>query len=255
MDNTLVRSHDGLYDISLPDIEAVNEMNAKGIRFIITTGRYGGSIITDMKKYGIWCDRITSSGSAVTIGDEVYLLGTIDPRVFEECFNKVTAVYPRLYSNFVVREKDNYRYNTLETVDYTNDSFLENIRKHHQGINKFQFRFGSVEEMEGTRKIVASITDEIEGHSSSPFNADYSARGVNKGAAIRFVLDHFGLSREEAAGIGDGENDITIMENTAMNFAMENSDRELQAHCQHVVSSIREMYDIIREYNEREAVR
>ncbi len=246
MDGTIMRNR----TISEEDVRAINEMNANGIHFIITTGRFMASIVMDMNRYGIWCDRITSNGSAVTIGHEVHLLGTVDPYVFEEVFHKVTEKYPYLYSNFVLNEKDNFRYNTMEEVNYTNDAYLQKMSEHPEGMNKFQIRFATKEEMDGAREIVRSISDTIEGHSSSPLNADYSAAGVNKGAAIRFVCDYFGISYDETAGIGDGENDITIMDNTSLNFAMKESEKELFNHCQYVVGSIAEAYEIIKKYNQ-----
>ena len=245
MDGTIMRNR----AISDEDVKAINEMNASGIHFIITTGRFMRSIVTDMNRFGIWCDRITSNGSAVTIGDEVHLLGTVDPYVFEEVFRRVTEKHPYLYSNFVLNEKDNFRYNTMEEVDYTNDAYLQKMSEHPSGMNKFQIRFATKEEMDDAREIVAGISDTIEGHSSSPFNADYSAVGVNKGAAIRFVCDYFGITKDETAGIGDGENDITIMDNTNLNFAMAVSEERLYDHCQYVVKSIAEAYEIIKKYN------
>ena len=104
MDKTIVRNDEnGVYRISDEDVEAINKMKEDGIHFIITTGRFGLSIKNDMKKYGIWCDRVTSSGSAITIDDTVHLLGEVDPFIFERCFERINERFPVFYSNFVIR--------------------------------------------------------------------------------------------------------------------------------------------------------
>lgn len=46
---------------------------------------------------------------------------------------------------------------------------------------------------------------------------------VNKGEALRFVAEHFGIKREEVMAIGDSNNDIAMLEYAGIGIAMGNA--------------------------------
>ena len=46
---------------------------------------------------------------------------------------------------------------------------------------------------------------------------------VNKGEALRFVAEHFGVKREEVMAIGDSNNDIAMVEYAGLGVAMGNA--------------------------------
>ena len=54
-------------------------------------------------------------------------------------------------------------------------------------------------------------------------NIEVNARDANKGAALRFLREHLGLEQEETAAFGDGSNDITMLLEAGIGFAMENA--------------------------------
>lgn len=61
---------------------------------------------------------------------------------------------------------------------------------------------------------------DIELSGSSPYNLEVTARGVNKGAALRFFGNLWGIERRETAAIGDGENDIPMFKGAGLSIAM-----------------------------------
>lgn len=54
---------------------------------------------------------------------------------------------------------------------------------------------------------------------------------INKGVAVRRVLQLYGIDPSEAAAIGDSEMDIDMMREVGVSVAVSNADEELKAAC------------------------
>lgn len=63
---------------------------------------------------------------------------------------------------------------------------------------------------------------------------DISGKNVDKGRAIKVVLEKFGIAREEAMAFGDYLNDITMMEVCGESYAMKNALPEVKSIAKHV---------------------
>ena len=53
--------------------------------------------------------------------------------------------------------------------------------------------------------------------------------GVSKGTAVRFLMERFGITRDEAAAAGDAPNDISMFEAVGLSIAMANAYPETKA--------------------------
>ena len=67
---------------------------------------------------------------------------------------------------------------------------------------------------------------------------DIIPASCGKGRGVEAVLQHYGLSKEEAIAFGDGNNDIELLQAVGCGVAMENASQRLKAvavdHCGHV---------------------
>jgi Cof subfamily protein (haloacid dehalogenase superfamily) len=63
---------------------------------------------------------------------------------------------------------------------------------------------------------------------------------VDKGRALRQLTNLLGLTREEVAAIGDGDNDYTLLQAAGLPIAMGNATDRLKSIAQHVVGSVEE---------------
>lgn len=63
---------------------------------------------------------------------------------------------------------------------------------------------------------------------------------VSKGAAVRALIDYYGLSREQVAGAGDARNDLPMFEEVGLRFAMGNAAPEVKAAADVVCPSVEE---------------
>lgn len=68
-----------------------------------------------------------------------------------------------------------------------------------------------------------SRRDDIELSSSSSRNLEVTARGVDKGNALRVLGEAWGIPEEKMAAFGDGENDIAMFERAGLSIAMGNA--------------------------------
>ena len=68
-----------------------------------------------------------------------------------------------------------------------------------------------------------SVTD------SKKIYIEIMARGVSKGNALRIVAEQLGIAREKVVAIGDGRNDLAMIEWAGLGIAMAGSPPEVQA--------------------------
>ncbi len=66
---------------------------------------------------------------------------------------------------------------------------------------------------------------------------EFMPPGVDKGVALRFVMEMLGVARADVAAIGDGENDIPLIEAAGVGIALGNADPALKARAGHVTAS------------------
>lgn len=67
---------------------------------------------------------------------------------------------------------------------------------------------------------------------------DIIQKSVNKGEAIKAVLDHLNISPEEAIAFGDGMNDKEMLQTVGHSFAMANAHPDLFNHATYKTSSV-----------------
>ncbi len=79
-----------------------------------------------------------------------------------------------------------------------------------------------MEEREILRKELMAIP-ELSISSSMYNNLEINAKGADKGAALLWLAEYLGISREETMAFGDGENDIPMIKAAGIGVAMENA--------------------------------
>ena len=73
-----------------------------------------------------------------------------------------------------------------------------------------------------------------------PDFADITARNVNKGNGLLAIAAHHGIRIEETMALGDGGNDISIIERAGIGVAMGNANDSLKAVADYVTGSVDE---------------
>lgn len=73
---------------------------------------------------------------------------------------------------------------------------------------------------------------------SNPYSVDAITRGSSKAKGMQIVLEHSGLSNEEAVAFGDGLNDIEMLQHAGVGVAMGNGRTELKKQADFVTDSV-----------------
>ena len=74
-------------------------------------------------------------------------------------------------------------------------------------------------------------------HASRPFMLEFVSLTADKGSAMAELGSIYGIGRSEMIAIGDGFNDISMLEYAGLGVAMENAPDEVKAVCGHVTLS------------------
>ncbi len=64
---------------------------------------------------------------------------------------------------------------------------------------------------------------------SLPFFLEFAAAGVSKGSGLDFLSEHLGFSRARTVAVGDGENDLELVDWGGYGVAVENADERVKA--------------------------
>ncbi|MFD3447910.1 Cof-type HAD-IIB family hydrolase [Microbacteriaceae bacterium 4G12] len=253
IDGTMMH-HGGAIDRN--DIQSLQAMAEEGVILCFASGRLDNEIVNLMKEVGTKFHRISVNG--------VFIYTDTDEQLFSAAFE------PQILSKLVEMT------NRKSFIRYVSDEHHYYIEKKTQAVLELEEKvvMTSIEEPLLAEKIgktiipnkisiggeddkLLHIQKEIEemfhGYVSTFISAknclDVIPANISKGAAISRLLKQYHVQPEEMACIGDSYNDISMFELTPYSFAMKNADATVQQHANHVVQSVKEAVEYVRNYN------
>lgn len=111
----------------------------------------------------------------------------------------------------------------------------EAVNKSIQEVEELQFYFLSRKAKEELRKIMLSYPELSAAYTG--IYAEVYSKKASKGNALSALQDYLGISREETACIGDGENDLSMFEAAGVKIAMGNAVAELKEKADQVTGT------------------
>lgn len=90
---------------------------------------------------------------------------------------------------------------------------------------KFSFNTPEDITMEIVEHLNDMLGDAVQAVTSGHGNIDVIAKGIHKGSAMKYLLNHWGLDSENLAAFGDGGNDLEMLELAKYSYAMENGSQ------------------------------
>ena len=211
---------------------------ARGIPFVIATGRWAGAIADVQRDAGLLgrpC--IIANGGAVLDGDGGILKEWITPEADARRACEVMAGYPVMMNTYV--RNGLYRMNTAlaagrlrryvgegdpRIVSDDPDAFwttgLRNVYK--------------LEALSDDPAVIAALRARLvelglSVSSASPTNLEIMAPGHGKGAALRWLADYYGVPAAQTMAFGDYLNDLEMLRAAGWPVAMANGAAELKA--------------------------
>lgn len=87
------------------------------------------------------------------------------------------------------------------------------------------------------KEIMKPFKDDLSCMFTTSFYFEFTAKNIDKGNAIREVILPLGYSKEDIISFGDGENDISMIEESGIGIAMGNAVDKLKAKATYTTAS------------------
>ncbi|CAH1451656.1 unnamed protein product [Lactuca virosa] len=244
MDGTLLNSKS---QISATNAEALREASSRGVKVVIATGKTRPAAIALLKMV----DLAGRDGIASEYSPGVFIQGllvygkqgreihrrNLDPHVCKEAFD-----YSVEHNVPLIAFSEN-RCLTLFShplVDALHTIYHE-PRAEVMGSVEDLLSSGDVQKVlfldtaEGVSgRLRPYWSEAIKGGRASVVQAqpdmlEIVPAGTSKGSGVRMLLDHFGVGADEVMAIGDGENDVEMIELASLGVALSNGSEKTKA--------------------------
>ena len=242
MDGTCLNKRSRMTDRTL---NALKKAAEAGILVVPATGRNLGCLpwrITEEK--GLYRYVISSNGAQVTdciTGENLFEM--MIPKeaalgLLRDCRREQVGITSHINHEYLVQggllalmgrlvfgkdAKAVYRVRNMEDV----------VKKTRHGVEELQFYFLTKNSRKKIREILIRYPELTAAYTS--MYVEVFSRGTSKGAALSALREKLGISKEETACIGDGENDLPMFASSGLALAMGNSVPELKKAADYVV--------------------
>lgn len=236
LDGTLLNDE---HIISEKTSKIIKKIQEKGILFVIATGRVYNDAKLIAEEAGINCPIISCNGGCLTDenGNHIYNK-FVDDEISKKIFNYALNIIDGEYIMHVV--KDNNWYQFPKAND---DSKFDTKHKKPNYVRIEDFKIEKINKIFFTgednknRKIKEFIeNNNIQVSHAETFKWCYEIfpAGLNKGIAIKKLLDIKGYSLDEVISFGDGMNDKEMLEEVKKGFIMKNANINLKNSLPHL---------------------
>ncbi len=236
LDGTLLTSDKGLSERNRLALQKAHE---KGIHIVPTTGRfYGGvpQVVRDLP-FVRYC--VTINGAEVVDLKEhkVIYSSTIPSQQAVEIMTKLDS-YPALYDCYqenesfmtaTLREKairtieDVHFRNMVRTLRQPVEELKAFLTERNRPVQKIQFFIHEPEIRAYLMEKLPLWFPDTCVTSSVQENVEINHKNAHKGAALRALAAYLGFSSAEILAFGDGENDISMLQEVGYGVAMANA--------------------------------
>lgn len=200
-----------------------------GIRYAITTN---GAVIEDMEEKTVIDTRMLSRELALEL---LYLVNSYHV-MYDPYIDRRGITEPRFYEHL---SEYGLPPELQEMVHKTRDvhpNIIEFVEKNHKPVEKINLFFPEMEERSRLRAELEKRED-ILVTSSIPNNLEINAVGATKGEAILRLASYLGIDGKQTMAIGDGENDLSMIQKAGIGVSMKNGSKELLAAADYITDT------------------
>ena len=244
LDGTMVIS--GKYP-SEKNIAAVQKMINAGITVTIASGRMYRAALPIAKKLGVNVPIITYNGALIkTVNGEIIHSEYFPKNLLLEVttFFEKNNWYVHNYSNdelFIpFRSPFTEWYETTQKVT-AQEIGWQGMKEKTENVCKLLAINETVEENLRREKILlAEFEGKIEITRSHPQLMEIMLPGISKAAAIKILAEKLGVEKSEVMAIGDGDNDLPMLQAAGQSVAMGNATDEVKKSCNFITKTCEE---------------
>ena len=212
----------------------------------ISTGRAlngAAALMRDLDLYGRKNLLITSFNGGLifdTYHEEVLLKKTIPLDLMYRSFDLANeyGIHIQAYTDSaVVCENDNHHLRKYLSIQKLDVVFTDDIRSFNMepSVKLLCLDYDDPERLTQFRRLFEStFAGELNCFNSNPNLLEIVSPGVNKGAALRFLADHYQIPIENTISAGDAENDLPMILDAGIGCAVKNADDSLKAEADYI---------------------
>lgn len=239
IDGTLLNSS---HQISPDTREKILELDKKGIPFILVSARMPEGVETIRKKLGNHRPVICYSGGQILDENGRTLYSRrMELGLAVEIRDALKENFPGICCNayggslwvveddkdpWVIREEQ-----IVEGKSLAGD--MKELFEKEGGIHKFLL-MGEPEESLRMETFLQDKYPDLSVLRSNEYYVEVMDGAVDKARGVRFLCDYYGISTEEAAAFGDGENDVGMLKTVKYGFAMGNAPESVKEQAAYV---------------------
>ncbi|MDR2146125.1 MAG: Cof-type HAD-IIB family hydrolase [Tannerella sp.] len=224
--------------VSGETIKSLREARRNGVKIFVATGRHRTDInnLGDLEFDGY----MSLNGAYCWVGNETVFKKSI-PQQDVLTFADYIEREPKIPCFFVDAERV-----TVNMINEDVQKMMELVNFPPRTIvpanevkNREMFQLTAFFPVERESEIVAMLP----GCSSSrwhPTFADITVKGVDKSVGIQKIIEYIGLSKDEVMAIGDGGNDISMIQYAGVGVAMGNGGEEVKLAADYVTATVDE---------------
>lgn len=247
LDGTLVTDEK---ELTKKTVEVIKEASKKGVKIMISSGRSfyrlekfidaldlrkenqcticfnGGMIVENTTKEMIYSKNLDSEEveELIQLGKALRLPIMIYTR---------DAHYVETIPEVVRKNTKNLKGMNLKVVNFNQINF----NKPENYIYKVCFIDKPEKIIEKRKQISEEILKKYEITSSVPEYLEIVKKGIKKSEAIKVVMEKYDIKQDEVMAIGDGENDIEMLDFAGLGIAMENASDFVKGFANDVTTS------------------
>ena len=247
LDGTLLNDH---HKISADNIRAIKQLDKKGIKFVIATGRTKYILEDYLETLDYKMPLIWSNGSAVSdVDGEILYTSQISVSLAEQLID-LAARYDVTYMIHTLegitatdqnrRIRGLQRYNkSVIAAHQIPISIDQNLYHNLDKYTRLKLSISAEDEAD-LKAFQTAVTDNIDGVIavfSDPTLLDITAKEATKGAAVLKLAAKYNIKPEEIVSIGDNENDLSMLAISGLPLTLENGIQMVKDQARYITKS------------------
>ncbi|MBN4056597.1 MAG: hydrolase Cof [Alkaliphilus sp.] len=240
VDGTLLNSQGEVTDKT---VKSIRELVSKGVLVLICTGRPTQGTVELFEKLGLKMPVIAYNGAKIVNLNTGAILHEQNLRGID--VKKIVEIGEELKTTIIIWSNNQLYTNTMNdnVIAYKKlsgvepiviDDYVDIIQ---QGATKVLW-IDEVEKIaEFQRLLDIRLDADVNYCTSKPYYLEFIDKTVSKGRALSIICDKYELKREEIIAIGDGQNDITMLEFAGVGVAMGNSSQEVKDKADYITAT------------------
>ena len=239
IDGTIVRPDFTLSE----DVKAcIKKLDNMGIKVVLVSGRMPAAMSYVAEELELDHPISSYQGALITHNEDILYKKCLDSKIAKEVIDWASdnGVHLNVYlGDDIYVEEDNptiRKYTGEMKVKY----FVKSLKEVElEGVCKIlAIDFDDEDKVSSWKEYLKKKYPETYIVKSTPYFCEVCSGEASKGAAVDYLIEHYGIERENVLTIGDQNNDLELIEAGGVSVAMGNATDELKKLADHVTDTV-----------------